>query len=108
MAAQRIIDALGQTFSIDQHTINIGTSVGIAVVPDDSDDLNTIIKYADSAMYTAKENGRNGYSYYREDMSNKAARRIQIETALRRSLKDQDFSLVFQPIVGVVGVSRES
>ena len=99
IVAQRIVDAVGQTFFIDEHSINIGTSIGIAVVPDDSDDLNHIIKYADSAMYNAKKSGRNGYAYYREDMSKMVARRTLIETALRSSLKDQEFSLAFQPIV---------
>lgn len=99
LVAQRIIDELDKTFVIDNHNIDIGSSVGIALSPEDSDDLNEMIKFADSAMYTAKETGRNGFAYYREEMSNKAARRTQIETALRRSLKEQDFSLVFQPIV---------
>ncbi|MGI9272604.1 MAG: EAL domain-containing protein [Woeseiaceae bacterium] len=99
IVAQRIVDDLEQTFRIGKHSIDIGTSIGIAVCPDDSDDLNTIIKYADSAMYSAKEDGRNGYKYYHEELSNQATRRIEIQTALRRSLKKQDFSLVFQPIV---------
>ncbi|MDH3533035.1 MAG: EAL domain-containing protein [Gammaproteobacteria bacterium] len=99
IVAQRIVDALGQTFQIGEHSVNIGTSIGIAVYPDDTDDVNTLIKYADSAMYSAKENGRNGYSYYHEELSRKATRRIEIETALRRSLDEQDFSLVIQPIV---------
>ena len=99
IVAQRIIDALDHTIEIDGHSINIGSSIGIAMVPDDSIGLQNIIKCADSAMYTAKENGRNGYAYYREDMSNRAARRTQIETALRGSIRDQHFSLVFQPIV---------
>jgi diguanylate cyclase (GGDEF)-like protein len=99
IVAQRIVDALEHTFRIGKHAINIGTSIGIAVCPDDTDDLNTLVKYADSAMYSAKESGRNRYSYYHEELSNKATRRIEIQTALRRSLKKQDFSLVFQPIV---------
>ncbi len=99
VVAQRIVDELERAFRIGKHSINIGTSIGIAVCPDDTDDLNTIIKYADSAMYLAKESGRNGYSYYHEDLSNKAARRMEIKTALRRSLNDQDLSLVFQPII---------
>jgi diguanylate cyclase (GGDEF)-like protein len=99
IVAQRIVDELEKTFSIGKHSINIGTSIGIAVCPDDTDDLNTIIKYADTAMYLAKERGRNGFSYYHEELSNKATRRIEIKTALRRSLKDEDLSLVFQPII---------
>jgi len=99
IVAQRIVDALEEVFRIGKHSINIGTSIGIAVCPDDTEDLNTIVKYADSAMYSAKESGRNGYSYYHEELSNKATRRVEIQNALRRSLKEQDFSLVFQPII---------
>ncbi|MEM7082257.1 MAG: EAL domain-containing protein [Pseudomonadota bacterium] len=99
LVAQRIIDLLSATMIVDEHVVNIGCSVGIAMVPDDSDDLHSVIKCADSAMYTAKQNGRNGYAFYREDLSNKMARRTQIENALRKSIDDQDFSLVFQPIV---------
>lgn len=99
VVAQRIIDALAKPFEITENTIGIGTSIGIAVCPDDTDDLNTLIKYADSAMYSAKEDGRNCYHYYHEELSIKAARRTAIESALRRSLDDQDFSLVLQPII---------
>ena len=86
-------------FEIDGNSINIGTSIGISVCPNDTNDLNKLIKYADSAMYSAKEDGRNCYHYYHEELSLKATRRTEIEAALRRSLKDQDFTLVFQPIV---------
>ena len=99
IVAQRIVDELEQAFSIGKHSIDIGTSIGIAVCPDDTDDLNTLLKFADSAMYSAKERGRNGYSYYHEELSNRVTRRIEIQTALRRSLKNQAFSLVFQPII---------
>ena len=70
--------------------------------PDDSDDINSLIKYADSAMYSAKDAGRNDYRYYHEELSKKATRRVSIESALRRSLKEQDFSLVF----GILGLNR--
>ncbi|MBT8078145.1 MAG: EAL domain-containing protein [Gammaproteobacteria bacterium] len=99
VVAQRIIAELQKPFQVGEHSINIGTSIGIAVSPDDSDDINSLIKYADSAMYSAKDAGRNDYRYYHEELSHKATRRVSIESALRRSLKDQDFSLVFQPII---------
>ena len=99
VVADRIIAALSRPFEIDDNTINIGTSIGISVCPDDTSDMNTLIKYADSAMYSAKEDGRNCYHYYREELSLKATRRSIIESALRRSLQEQDFSLVLQPII---------
>ena len=102
IVAQRIISVLEKPFQIQEHSVTIGTSIGIAVCPDDSDDINTLIKFADSAMYSAKDSGRNDYRYYHEELSKKATRRVSIESALRRSLQDQDFSLVIQPIVDLV------
>jgi len=99
VVAERIIAALSEPFDIDGNTVNIGTSIGIAICPDDTNEMNTLIKYADSAMYSAKEDGRNCYHYYHEELSLKATRRNVIESALRRTLRDQDFSLVLQPIV---------
>lgn len=62
--AQRIIDALKLPFFIDNHEINTSTSVGIAVYPEDGKDVDTLLKNADLALYTAKNNGRNNYQYY--------------------------------------------
>ena len=99
VVAQRVVTALEQPFQLGDNTVNIGTSIGISLYPDVSDELNTLVKYADSAMYSAKDSGRSGYKYYHEELSQQAARRVVMETALRRSLKDQDFSLAIQPIV---------
>lgn len=99
IVAQRIIDALSKPFRIDEQAINIGTSIGVALYPDNCTEINTLLKYADSAMYAAKDSGRNAYRYYHEELSTAASRRIMIESALRRALEDQNFSLAFQPIV---------
>ncbi|MEM7430717.1 MAG: EAL domain-containing protein [Pseudomonadota bacterium] len=99
IVAQRIVGALEMPFQIDEHTVNIGTSIGIAVCPDDTDELNSLVKYADSAMYAAKEGGRNGYRYYHDDLSLQASRRVIMETALRHSLRNDDFTLAIQPII---------
>lgn len=99
VVAQRIVTALEKPFRIGDDTVNIGTSIGISVCPDDTDELNALVKFADSAMYSAKESGRNGYRYYHDELSLKASRRVVMETALRRSLQQQDFSLSIQPIV---------
>jgi len=99
VVSKRIVEVLEQSFTIGEHTVTIGTSIGISVCPDDTDELHSLMKFADSAMYSAKDNGRNGFRYYHEELSIKVARRLEIETALRRSLKDQSFSLAIQPIV---------
>ncbi|MEM7277018.1 MAG: EAL domain-containing protein [Pseudomonadota bacterium] len=102
IVAQRIIETLNVSFSIEEHEVNIGSSIGIAVYPDDAIARDTLLKCADSAMYSAKDGGRNTFCFYREEIASKADRRLSIESALRRSLSEQDFSLVFQPIVDVL------
>ena len=99
IVAQRIINTLNEPFRIDVNTINIGTSIGISVFPDDSTDQNVLLKYADTAMYSAKDSGRNKYSYFREELSQKANRLTTLESALRRAIENEEFSLVFQPII---------
>lgn len=99
IVAQRIIETLDVSFSIDENEVSIGTSIGIAVFPDDAVERDTLLKCADSAMYSAKDSGRNTVCFYREEIANKAERRLSLESALRRSLSEQDFSLVIQPIV---------
>ncbi len=99
VVANRIIRALGQPLEIAGHSVNVGTSVGIAVCPDDSDDLNTLLKYADSAMYAAKEAGGNTLRFYRQELSDNVHQRLVIEGALRDAVRQDRFSLVFQPIV---------
>ncbi len=97
--SERIIEAIGKPFMINGQSISVGTSIGISLYPENSDDFNTLLKYADSAMYAAKEGGRNAYRYFRDEMSSKASRRIMIESALREALDNNAFSLALQPIV---------
>ncbi|MEL7450934.1 MAG: EAL domain-containing protein, partial [Pseudomonadota bacterium] len=99
IVAQRIIDALTRPIKIGEHTVNIGTSIGIAVSPDDSVDLKKLLKYADSAMYSAKEAGGNEYRFFQRKLSEKAQRRLSIESALQDAIANDRFSLVYQPII---------
>ena len=99
IVARRIVEALSEEFLIGDHVISIGASIGIAICPDDSVELDTLVRYADSAMYSAKQNGRNGYQYYQHELSKTASWRVIMESALRQSLENQEFSLVYQPIV---------
>jgi len=66
--ADRILNAFQEPFVFGRHQLQITTSIGIAVYPDDGIDIDHLLKYADSAMYTAKEQGRGIYRYYRDEV----------------------------------------
>ena len=74
-------------------------SIGIAVYPDDGSDAAALLKHADTAMYHAKDEGRNNWQMYRRTLTNKAAARLAMETDLRQALEDHEFRLVYQPQV---------
>ncbi|MGH1431736.1 MAG: EAL domain-containing protein [Neptuniibacter sp.] len=101
LVAQSMIDALKKPFSIAEHQFQISASVGIALYPDDSHEIHTLIKHADIAMYQAKELGRNQFRYYTQELSEKTEKRLEIESALRAALKHNQFRLVYQPIINL-------
>jgi diguanylate cyclase (GGDEF)-like protein/PAS domain S-box-containing protein len=101
IAASRILRAVARAHSIDQHDLRITASIGISVYPDDGTDAETLIKNADTAMYQAKENGRQNYQYFTEEMNARAAERQSIEQSLRRALEREEFTLHYQPKINV-------
>ncbi|NWF92189.1 MAG: EAL domain-containing protein [Syntrophaceae bacterium] len=112
--AQRILDMLSQPFILGPHEVVITASIGITVFPIDSEDVETLLKNADTAMYQAKEQGKNNYQFYAESMNAVALERFTMENQLRKALKNQEFRLNYQPqmdlrtgkIVGVESVLR--
>ncbi len=95
--AERIIAALKPVFKIDKHEIYSSFSIGIAVYPTDGIDAETLFKCADSAMYRAKEQGKNSYYMHNPKMLSMAQRRLDLKTLLNRSLENDDFQLDYQP-----------
>ena len=77
--------------------LHVTTSIGVSVYPEDGPDAETLIKNADTAMYQAKENGRQGYRFFKPAMNVKAVERQSIEEGLRRALERQEFALHYQP-----------
>ncbi|TET87100.1 MAG: EAL domain-containing protein [Sulfurovum sp.] len=94
---QKLMQSMHNPLVIDGHTIYITVSIGISIYPDDADTANDILKNADAAMYKAKNDGRNTYSFYTEDMTQKAFERLALESSLRQAIKDENFMLYFQP-----------
>ncbi len=99
LAAEKILQALSTPFMIDSQELHTSTSIGISAFPSDGRDAATLIKNADTAMYSAKELGRNNYQFFREDMNTRAVERQRIETSLRWALERNEFRLYYQPKV---------
>lgn len=97
MTARSLLDAIADTHLIGEEALHVTTSIGISIYPDDGIDAQTLIKNADTAMYQAKENGRQNYQFFEPAMSVRAVERQSIEESLRRALQREEFSLSYQP-----------
>jgi diguanylate cyclase (GGDEF)-like protein/PAS domain S-box-containing protein len=95
--AQKIRDFIAETMVIDQHELLITTSIGIAIFPGDGDSFDQLAREADTAMYRAKQEGRNGYRFYTAEMEERSRRMIELENALRAALPRDQLQLVFMP-----------
>lgn len=104
--ARRILSSLAHPFRVAGQEIFVNASIGIAIFPDDGEDLETLLMHADTAMYKAKEHGGSSYQAYSRAMNSSALQRLTLETALRRALEREEFELHYQPIVdGRTGVA---
>ena len=101
VCAQKILDALQVVNMIDKNEIRVTTSIGISLYPADGIDAETLLKNADTAMYFAKEKGRNNYQFFISDMNTRAVERLIIENNLRLALEKQQFILYYQPKVNL-------
>ncbi len=97
--AKQIILELSKLFTIQNHTIQIGSSIGITTFPDDGDDLHTILKNADMAMYRVKNEGKNAYKFFSAEMARNANHRVELEKDLHRALNNNELRLCYQPII---------
>lgn len=100
-SATKILTALAENHSIAEHDLNVTLSIGISVFPDDGEDAETLLKNADAAMYHAKENGRNNYQFFKQEMNERAVERQSLEGSLRQALARQEFVLHYQPKVNL-------
>lgn len=96
--ASKIIDLLEDPFQLDGHAAHIGASVGITLYPEDGDDVLTLFRNADLAMYRAKDAGRNTFQFFERAMTQAAMERRSMESDLRLALEQGEFLLHYQPI----------
>ncbi|HWP59396.1 MAG TPA: EAL domain-containing protein [Candidatus Acidoferrales bacterium] len=95
--ARRLLDALKPSFYCEGQELHTTASIGIAIYPNDSKDADSLMRNADTAMYRAKELGRNNYQFYSASMNESALQRLSLENSLRRALQRQEFVLHYQP-----------
>ena len=99
--ARRLIDVLERPFEVAGHELTITPSLGISFYPQDGKDLETLLRNADTAMYRAKEVGRNNFQFYACEMNTATLDRLLMESNLRRALIQNEFVLHYQPLVNL-------
>ena len=99
--ACRILRSVAAAHCIDPHELHVTTSIGISVFPDDGLSAESLIRNADTAMYQAKENGRQGYQFFKPAMNTRAVERQSVEEGLRRALERNEFLLYYQPKIDI-------
>lgn len=99
--AGKILSAFTAPFVVDSHELHSSTSIGIALGPNDDNDVDTLIKDADIAMYHAKDQGRNNFKFYSAEMAAQVAQHMLLESQLRHAIDNNEFVLHYQPIVSM-------
>jgi len=94
--AQNVMNAIAQMFEIDSYEFSMTVCIGISTFPNDGEDMDTLIKHADIAMYYAKESGRNGYQFFNEEINARTHERNALERNLKKALEKGEFILHYQ------------
>jgi len=95
--AQKILDATHEPIQVAEHTFLLSNSIGISLYPKDAETPEDLLKFADAAMYRAKDEGRNNFQFYTEKLSNKAFEHMAMQNSLRQALHQQEFLVYYQP-----------
>ena len=99
---EKLLSSLNCEICIAGKQVYTSASIGITVFPDDGDETNILLKNADTAMYSAKYNGKAKYSYFNKNMSDIVVRRVEIEKGLRNALQNKEFEIYYQPQIDII------
>lgn len=99
--AEKILAAFRTVFKLGDREILLTASIGIAIYPDDGDSSKILLRNADTAMYHSKSLGRNEFNFYTDSMNKNISRRVELEEQLYTALQNDEFYLLFQPIVNI-------
>lgn len=94
---QRVLASVAEPCLVENREFIVSCSIGICVYPDDSHDTTALLKYADSAMYKAKQSGRNMFQFYTEELNKRLMERLDLEYRLRQAFEKNEFLLHYQP-----------
>jgi len=97
--AKKIIKSMSKYFLLGGNEVFTSLSIGIATYPDAGNDTATLIKHADTALYSAKSKGRSCYRFYKSRMTNQASKHLEIITALRHAVDREEFTIHYQPLI---------
>ncbi len=100
--AMRVIREISGTYRLDGHDVSMTTSIGISVYPEDGRETSVLLKNADTAMYHAKNKGRNGFQFFTESLNRSALERFSIERDLKNALLNDELVLFYQPRVDLL------
>ena len=99
LVAQKLLESIAQPFSLEDHALSVTASIGIALYPSDGSDIEILSKNADVAMYRAKQEGRNAYCFFTQEMQQNSQRKLQLSNALHTALQRDELHVVYQPQV---------
>ena len=97
LISEKVLKAFQAPFLLDDKSLTISTSIGISLYPNDATDVDSLIKFADTAMYHAKALGRNNFQFYTNKLNEMATRHVQLEAGLKQAISRNELSLVYQP-----------
>ncbi|MFF2531914.1 EAL domain-containing protein [Brevibacillus sp. NPDC058079] len=100
--AEQIMNQLQRPFELEGHVFNVSCSIGIAMYPQDGDNPEDLLKRADTALYTVKSRGKNGYDFFDPTMEAKSLERILMENEMRKAIEQEQFQIYYQPKIDIV------